>query len=438
MPVDLDLSLRLAFEGFALKVEQSLPLEGVTALFGQSGSGKTSLLRTIAGLEAGAAGSVRFGGEEWLNTAAGRFVPPYQRPVGYVFQEPRLFRHLRVEGNLRFAAKRSRAPKSLSDEVIEALDLAALLHRRPVGLSGGEQQRVALGRALLTQPRLLLLDEPLAALDQSRKAEILPYLRAVTQRFALPTIYVSHAIDEVAQLADRTVVMADGKVVASGSTVEMFERLDLQTLTGRFEAGALLEATVVDHDQTYHLTRLDLNGQALTMPALEHLMAGEVVRVRIRARDVALATQKPEGLSIRNVLAGNVAEIAEEASAAFAEVLVDVGGARVRSRVTRAAIADLGLSAGMPVYALVKSVSFGAWGGARVGLVPRPASPPFPLIPSSRNAAYRGTALSGGGPSIRGLAPATQGEMGEGRSTPIPAPGTALPAHGRYRRSSRP
>lgn len=358
MPVEFDLNLRLSFEGFALEIDRTLALDGVTALFGSSGGGKTSLLRTIAGFEAAATGFIRFDGEDWLNSAAGVFLPPHRRPVGYVFQEARLFPHLSVAGNLRFAAKRSRAPEALMQEVVGALDLSPLLHRRPARLSGGEQQRVALGRALLTQPRLLLLDEPLAALDQRRKADILPYLQAAAQRFSLPTIYVSHAIDEVAQLADQTMVMDQGRIVAGGSTAEMFERLDLQPLTGRFEAGVLLHATVVSHDAAFHLTRLDLYGQDLTMPALEHLPAGQEVRVRIRARDVALATQRPEGLSIRNVLAGTVVEIAEEAEAAFAEVLVDTGGARVRSRVTRAAIADLGLTEGMPVFALVKSVSF--------------------------------------------------------------------------------
>ncbi len=358
MPVDLELSLRMVFEGFALRTERTIAMEGVTALFGPSGSGKTSLLRAIAGLERAATGTIRFDGEEWLNSGTGHVVPPHRRPVGYVFQEANLFSHLSVAGNLRFAAKRSRAPQALSQEVVDALDLSPLLHRRPGKLSGGERQRVALGRALLTQPRLLLLDEPLAALDQRRKAEILPYLQEAIRRFALPTLYVSHAIDEVAQFADRTVVMDQGRIVASGDTAEMFERLDLQPITGRFEAGVLLHATVTSHDRDFHLTRLDLSGQPLTMPALDYLPVGESVRVRVRSRDVALATKWPEGLSIRNVLAGTVAEIAEETGAAFAEVLVDANGARVRARVTRAAIADLGLAEGMPVFALIKSVSF--------------------------------------------------------------------------------
>ena len=358
MQAELHLDVRLGFPGFALAVQETLCLSGVTALFGPSGSGKTSLLRIIAGLETGAAGRIAFGQEEWLNTEKRVVAPPYQRAVGYVFQDARLFGHRSVAGNLAFAAKRSRAPVALQDEVTAALDLGPLLHRRPSGLSGGERQRVALGRALLTQPRLLLLDEPLAALDQRRKADILPYLQTISRRFALPTIYVSHAIDEVALLADQMAVMDEGRIIAKGPTAQMMERLDLQPLTGKFEAGVLLEARVVAHDHQYFLTRMDLNGQTLTMPMLDHLTVGDLVRVRIRARDVALATQKPEGLSIRNVLSGHIAEIAEEAGSAFAEVLVDAGGARLRARITRQAAVELKLAQGKPVFALIKSVSF--------------------------------------------------------------------------------
>ena len=358
MPVELSLNVRLSVDDFMLDVDQDLKLSGVTALFGPSGSGKTSLLRTIAGLEPRAHGTVRFDGQTWLDTDRGISTQPHRRAVGYVFQDARLFPHLSVAGNLAFAAKRSRASAELNAEVVLALDLAPLLTRRPAGLSGGERQRVALGRALLTQPRLLLLDEPLAALDQRLKADILPYLQTIGRRFGLPTIYVSHAIDEVALLADQMAVMDEGRIIAQGPTAQMMERLDLQPLTGKFEAGVLLEARIVAHDHDFFLTRMDLNGQTLTMPMLDHLAIGDLVRVRIRARDVALATQRPEGLSIRNVLSGRIAEISDEAGTAFSEVLVDAEGARLRARITRQAAVELGLVPGSNVFALVKSVSF--------------------------------------------------------------------------------
>ncbi len=383
MPVDLHLDLCQSLDGFMLKVRETLALKGVTALFGPSGSGKTTLLRIIAGFEPQAVGVVSFAGKVWLDSAAETYIPPYRRAVGYVFQDARLFPHLNVEGNLAFAAKRSKAGSALKREVVQALDMDMLLSRRPVGLSGGERQRVALGRALLTQPRLLLLDEPLAALDLRRKADILPYLQTVSRRFNLPTIYVSHAIDEVAMLADQMAVMDDGSLVAQGPTAQMMERLDLQPLTGKFEAGVLLEARIAAHDQGYFLTRMDLHGQILTMPMLDHLAVGDTVRVRIRARDVALATTRPEGLSIRNVLSGTVVEIAEEAGTAFAEVLVDADGARLRARITRHAAAELQLMPGSLVFALIKSVSFDRRGlpaptdmdvSNQAGLSPAPAS----------------------------------------------------------------
>lgn len=364
---ELHLAVRAAFPGFALAVEQALRLDGVLALFGASGCGKSTLLRIIAGLETQAEGRVAFGEAVWQDSAAGRLVPAHRRGAGYMFQDARLFPHLSVAGNLRFAAKRSGAPPALWQEVVAALDLGPLLERRPARLSGGERQRVALGRVLLSRPRLLLLDEPLAALDVRRKAEILPYLSRITRRFALPTIYVSHAIDEVAQLADTMAVMDAGRIVATGPTAEMLERLDLQPLTGKFEAGVLLEATVAAQDQRYHLTRLDLHGQRLTMPMLQHLVVGDRVRVRIRARDVALAVRRPEGISIRNVLAGHIAEIAMEPGTAFAEVLVDAGGAHVRARITQESCAELELAEGKPVFALVKSVSFDRRGLAAAG-----------------------------------------------------------------------
>ena len=349
---------RLSFDDFTLDARIDTALAGTTALFGPSGGGKSTLLRIIAGLEPRATGRVAFGGTVWVDSAAGLFVPPHQRPVGFVFQDGRLFDHLTVDGNLRYADRRSRGGTIARDAVIDALDLAPMLTRRPHTLSGGEKQRVALGRTLLTQPRLLLLDEPLSALDMMRKAEILPYLRDVPTLFGIPALYVSHAMEEIVQLADGMIVLAQGSVRAIGSTTDILERIDLQTITGRFEAGALLQATVTGQDDTYRLTRLDLEGQILTMPMLPALRPGDAVRLRVRARDVTLALERPTGISTRNVLTGIVDDVAAETQTAFAEVTVAIGAQRLRARVTREAVDMLGLAPGKPVCTLIKSASF--------------------------------------------------------------------------------
>lgn len=355
----LALDTRIGLDDFALDVVHDMPLEGITSLFGPSGSGKSTLLRIIAGLERGAGGRIAFGNEVWQNDAKGVFVPPNRRGCGYVFQDARLFPHLSVAGNLRFADKRSRSVDSpvTFDDVVAALDLPRLMHRRPATLSGGERQRVAIARTLLTRPRLLLMDEPLTGLDLNRKAEILPYIEHLPRQFGVPMVYVTHAIDEVARLAQRMLVLSDGRKIADGSVTEVLERLDLQPATGRFEAGVVLTARVAGHDTSYHLTELDHHGQSIVMPMVD-VAVGSMVRLRIRARDVALATQRPAGISVRNILRGTVAEIAEEPETAFAETLVDVGGARVRARLTRAAVAELALRPGAEVYVLIKSIAF--------------------------------------------------------------------------------
>jgi molybdate transport system ATP-binding protein len=354
----LHLAVQRRFQSFTLAVDENLALDGITAMFGPSGSGKTTLLRIIAGLDRDATGRVVLGDDVWQDDARGVFVPPHKRGVGYVFQDARLFSHLSVAENLRYAERRSRAqPLRIGyDDVVAALDLAPLLDRRPAGLSGGEQQRVAIGRTLLTRPRLLLMDEPLAALDARRKAAILPYVERLPEAFGVPIIYVTHAIAEATQISARMVLLSAGRVSAMGSVTEVMERLDLYPMTGRFEAGAVLATRVVGHDPSFMLTSLDLAGQRIVIPALD-LPPGTEVRLRIRARDVTLATEKPGRISIRNILSGMVAEIAEEADTAYAEVLVDLGGAHIRARLTRHAVADLALAPGRPVFALIKSVA---------------------------------------------------------------------------------
>jgi len=356
----LEIMIRGLAGKLTLAVQAELPMQGITALFGPSGSGKTTLLRALAGLEA-VSGRIVVAGRTWLDSDAGINLPTHQREVGLMFQDDRLFEHLDVAGNLRYAERRATQTEGENfqfPDVVDSLDLIELLDRRIDSLSGGERQRVALGRTLLTRPSLLLLDEPLSALDAERKNEILPYLLRLPRQFSVPTLYVSHALEEVALLADRTLVLAEGRVRAYGETADILERLDLQSLTGRFEAGSLVHAAVVDHDEQYHLTTLDLGGQALTMPMLEELPVGVDVRIRIRARDVAIATQRLEHLSIRNSLECTVVELVEEPDSAYAELLLQVDDQRIRARITRAAVAGLRIVEGQKVFALIKSVTF--------------------------------------------------------------------------------
>lgn len=349
----------MRLDGFELEAAGEIDTGRVTAIFGPSGSGKSTLLRALAGLERHATGRLSLGRDVWLDSTRGLDVPPHRRPVGYMFQEARLFPHLTGEGNLRYAAKRARRERQVVtfDEVVDALDLAPLLARRTSSLSGGERQRVALGRTLLAQPRLLLLDEPMAALDAPRKMEILPYLEALHPRFGIPTLYVSHSVDEVALLADRILVLAGGRVTAKGRTAEILERLDLGPLADRRGTASVVVARVVRHDPEYHLTWLDLAGQTLVVPKREHFDEGEEACVVIRARDVSLATRRPQGVSIQNILAGRVCEVRDDQGSAFADVLVDLGPHRVLARITRLSLRELQLVAGSPVFALLKSVS---------------------------------------------------------------------------------
>ena len=353
-----------ALGGFVLDVAFETPMRGITALFGPSGCGKTTILRCMAGLRH-LPGRLAVNNQVWQDDGRGVFLKPYRRAVGYVFQEASLFAHLTVHKNLLFGAQRVQGHMrgQASDggvkfgDAVDMLGLETLLNRTPGALSGGERQRVAVGRALLSQPELLLMDEPLAALDHETKEEILPYLETLHEHLSIPIVYVSHDIAEVARLADRMVVLSNGKVAMEGDVTSVLERLDLTDSADRFEAGVVLAARVVRHDEKFQLTHFDHHGQSFVTPLVK-VAAGDEVRLRVRARDVSLATQMPIGISVRNILKGIVAEIREESGTAYAEILVDIGGAKIRSRVTRAAVADLGLSIDAPVYALVKSVTF--------------------------------------------------------------------------------
>jgi len=350
----LRLKIDLARAAFRLDLDAEIDLEPITALFGPSGAGKTTLLRVIAGLERSANGHLALDSTTWQNSDTRLFVPPHLRRIGYVFQDGRLFRHLSVAGNLRFALRLSRAAGRFSfDDVVAALDLAPLLERKPHALSGGEQQRVAMGRALLRDPNLMLMDEPLSAMDVKRKAEIVPYIERVAHEFSVPIVYVTHTIEEVSRLATQMILLADGRIAAVGGVAELLERLDLWPLTGIDAAGTLIEARI---ERTSNgMTSLGLDGQPLRIPAIDGETGG-AVQLRIAAKDVAIATEKPSGLSIRNVLEATILRI-DTLEPVFAELLLDVGGQRLRSEITREAAEELSLAEGQTVYALIKSVA---------------------------------------------------------------------------------
>jgi len=329
---------------------------GVTALFGRSGSGKTSVLNAIAGLLRPERGRIALDGEPMFDAAASVNVAAHRRRIGYVFQEGRLLPHLTVRQNLLFGRRFARGSGAVAlDKVTELLGLAALLERRPHDLSGGEKQRVAIGRALLADPRLLLMDEPLAALDAPRKSEILYYVERLRDELRVPIVYVSHSLDEVVRLADTVVVMSEGRVLDSGPVDETMARMELRPYLGRFEGGAVIEAHVAEQDLEMGLARLDFPGGALYAPDVDALV-GERVRVRIRARDVSLATVRPESISMLNVLPGTLKALGESAGASV-DVQIDVAGTILLARVTRKSVAALGLAPGRPVYALVKAVA---------------------------------------------------------------------------------
>jgi len=345
---------RMKLDDFVLDASFSAPAVGVTALFGPSGSGKTTLLRCIAGLER-ATGSLQVNGEIWQDKTI--FIPTHQRPLGYVFQEASLFSHLSVRENLEYGYKRI-APENRHvplDQVIEWLGLSHLIERSdPAKLSAGERQRVAIGRALLTSPRLLLMDEPLSALDTTSKQEILPYLERLHQTLEIPVIYISHALDEVARLADHLVLLQQGRVIASGTLQETLARLDLPT-AHLDDTGVVIEAKVAEHDETYRLTRLEFSGGSLWVTQVKQAL-GSRVRARVLARDVSIALQQPKNTSISNILSARIVEIRDE-GADKVNIRMTIGDAQILlSRITRRSCDLLKLTAETEVFAQVKSI----------------------------------------------------------------------------------
>jgi molybdate transport system ATP-binding protein len=352
-------TLRLPRGAFALDVALSLPSGGVSALFGPSGCGKTTLLRCLAGLERAPGGRVVVDGEVWQDDAAGVFVPTHRRAVGVVFQEASLFEHLDVRANVEFGWRRlPPLQRRVSvDEAVAWTGIEPLLRRMPAGLSGGERQRVAIARALAVSPRLLLMDEPLAALDAARKAEILPAVERLNALSGITIVYVSHAIAEVARLADHVVLMEAGHAVAAGPVAELLSRLDLPLPPGE-DAGVVLQGVVGAVDAPWQLARLDVPGAAFWTrdPALP---VGQRIRLRVLARDVSLSLVEQPSSSIVNQIPAQVDAIADDTHPS--QVLVRLstrdGASVLLARVTRRSAQALALAPGMAVWAMVKSVA---------------------------------------------------------------------------------
>ncbi len=343
----------IARPGFSLEVDEHLPAHGVTAIFGPSGCGKTTWLRAIAGLEHAPGGLCRFRGQVWQQ---GRhFLPPHRRPVGYVFQDGALFPHMDVRANLAYAMPRRGGKSAPSlDAVVEMLGLAPLLERRPASLSGGEAQRVAIGRALLCAPRLLLMDEPLSALDAKARRDILSLLESLRRHLSLPVIYVSHSRQEVARLADHLVLMERGRVLKSGPLMELWTRLDVARSHGG-AASTVVEATVAGHDARWGLALLATPAGTFSI-ASAPLRKGEKRRLRIMARDVSLTLRRQEGTSILNIFPARVEAIAQS-GAAQVLVRLDASGMPLLASLTRKSAAALELAPGRPVFAQIKAVA---------------------------------------------------------------------------------
>jgi molybdate transport system ATP-binding protein len=351
----LSLHLQKQRGDFSLDVNIEAPTPGVVALFGRSGCGKSTLVNLIAGLLAPNSGRIELNGDVLFDSATQTSLPIDTRRIGYVFQDARLFPHYTVRGNLQYGLKRTRADKIIGeDETIALLGLETLLERRPHELSGGEKQRVALGRALLSQPRLLLLDEPLASLDVARREDVLPYLEKLRDRLAIPMVYVSHQFDEVLRLATHVVVMDRGRAITAGDLNTVSLHPALRSIVGPDAVGAVLDGKVMHVDTENALAEIAIGGGTLKVHATAH--TGARVRVQVLARDIILATQAPDGLSVRNALPGIVAKV--ERDDAHADlVYVNIGNAVVLARITRAATQALHLTLGTRVWVLIKAVS---------------------------------------------------------------------------------
>jgi molybdate transport system ATP-binding protein len=353
--MSVSVTLGHAFAGFTLDVAFEAPA-GITALFGRSGSGKTTVVNAVAGLLRPDRGQVAVNGWQLLDSAAGIWLPPHRRRVGYVFQEGRLFPHLTVRQNLlygRWFAGGDPDPAEFA-RVVDLLGIGGLMTRRPSTLSGGEKQRVALGRALLSQPRVLLMDEPLAALDEARKAEILPYLERVRDDTKVPVLYVSHSLSEVARLATTVIAMQDGRVVRAGPAAEVLSDPDAVPTLGVREAGSTLQGRILRHHAD-DLTEIAVSAGSLFLPRLQN-PPGAAVRIRIEAKDVMLSLERPGRISALNILPAEVAAL-RRGEGPGVIVQLRVGRDLVLARITRRSADTLGIAPGLACYGIVKSVS---------------------------------------------------------------------------------
>lgn len=358
----LSIRLRHDFPGVRLDVAFEVPAPGVTVLFGPSGAGKSTIVLAAAGLLRPAVCRIEVDGQVMADTETGVWLPPEQRRVGLVFQDAKLFPHMSVETNLRFGLRRAPPGPIRFDAIVELLGLGSLLRRRPHTLSGGERQRVAIGRALLAQPRLLLMDEPLASLDVARKAEIVPFLLRLKTALRLPVLYVTHDLDEVGRLADSLVLIEGGTVAAYGPVAEVASRASLP-FAQRDDAGALVECRVAAHDVARQLTRLEGAGATFWVPLLD-TAEGSACRIRVPAREVILAGKAPDSISLHNVIPGIVRRIAADPVRRTVAVEIGLPSGALLARVTPDAVARLGLAPGENVLALIKSTSIEVLGGA--------------------------------------------------------------------------
>ena len=349
----IDVRLHLDYSGFVLDADVQIPPRGVTAIFGPSGSGKTTLLRCVAGLEKNCRGKLVVNDDIWQDEKL--FLPAHQRQLGYVFQHANLFPHLDVAGNLDFAVRRAKGRAANRDAIIEMLSIGNLLGRRIDNLSGGERQRVAIARALLTAPKILLMDEPLASLDRERRSEIMPFLEGLHRDLKIPILYVSHAHDEVARLADHMVLMESGRALASGPLAEISARLDLP-MAQDDDASVVIKTTVGALDHEYHLMRLDFPGGSVYGGLRGHAI-GDPVRVSIQARDVSIALSEASDSSISNRLPATVIEFANVRHPAQILLRLDVNGTALLARITRRSRDQLGLKPGQQVWAQIKTVA---------------------------------------------------------------------------------
>ena len=354
---DMELQLHVQRPGFALDVDLRLPGQGVTTLFGPSGCGKTTLLRAVAGLERARPGRVLVRGQIWQDDTQDIWQPTHQRALGYVFQEASLFHHLSVRRTIEYGLNRTSAARRqiVLEQAVDLLGIAPLLERATATLSGGERQRVAIARALATSPRVLLMDEPLAALDMARKAEVLPYLERLPRELDMPILYVSHATDEVARLASHLVLLRDGKVQAQGDPAELMGTLDLPLAQGD-AAATIVAGTVLAHDLEDHLTTIAFPGGRLQLVSTRQRPVGQAVRLRVQARDVSLTLSPQTGTSILNAVPAQVVALREDSPGQIM-VALEAGTTRLLARITQRSARTLCLTPGMHVVAQVKGIA---------------------------------------------------------------------------------